>query len=305
MDLCIIGQEKSECNLKLLEEAKKKFDSVFFVSVDGIGIGLSKEFSISYRSTNILKFGAVLPRIPKQYYSYSYQLLSLFPSNTFMPIKPISFLLADERFFLLTVLRKRNIPTTNMYSARSTKASYRLLSDASYPIIVRSLQKKSGVIVNNEKEARNIIETFNTLKQPILIEDTIKDMISLYVAAPGIIAAVKKKTKERDVVFSSGEMKKYSPTIEETHLAIEAAQAVDANIARVDISTNGEPKVVNIELNFNITKPTKITGINIAEKIIESVYENYKEYLERPMLFKFFDDAKSVVKDALKTKQVL
>lgn len=307
MHLCIIGQEKNESDLKLLEEAKKKFTSVFFVPIDGIGIGLSKskDFSIAYRSTDILKFGAVLPKIPKQHFSYAYQLLSLFPTETFMPIRPISFLLADERFFLTTVLRKRHIPTTNLYSARSTKAAYRLIEEASYPIIIRSLQKKSGVIVNNQAEAKNIIETLNTLGEPILIEELIKDMISVYVAEPDVIAAVKKKTKDRDVLFSPGEIKKHNPSIEEKHLALEAARAVDAHIAKVDISTNGEPRVVNIDLNFDMIKPSNVTGVNIPEKIINSVYENYKSHKEKPMLFKFFEDAKSVMKDALKTKQLL
>ncbi|MBU0898668.1 MAG: hypothetical protein KKB03_04165 [Nanoarchaeota archaeon] len=305
MDLCIIGQERNESNLKLLEEAKKKFTSVFFVPVDGIGIGLSNDFSISYRSTDILKFGAILPIIPKQYFSYAYQLLSLFHSNTFMPIKPISFLLADERFFLLTVLRKRHIPTTNLYSARSTKAAHRLIEESKFPIIIRSLQKKPGIIVNNSAEAKNIIETLNILGQPVSIEEPIKNMISVYVAEPDVIAAVKKKTKEKDIIFSKGILKKHNPNIEEKHLAIEAARAVDAHIARVDISTNGEPKVVDINLNFDMIKPSEVTGINIPERIVNSVYENYKNHKDNPMLFKFFDDAKSVMKDALKAKQLL
>ena len=100
MSLCIIGQEKSESNLRLLAEAKKKFDSVFFVPIDSIGIGLNERFSIHYRATDILKFKAVLPRIPRAYSSYAYQLLSLFPGDTYMAVKPISFLLAAERFFL-------------------------------------------------------------------------------------------------------------------------------------------------------------------------------------------------------------
>ncbi|MCK5548807.1 MAG: hypothetical protein KAI64_07310, partial [Thermoplasmata archaeon] len=76
MTLCILGQEKTESNLKLLAEAKKRFDSVFFVPIDSIGLGLNKDFSITYRASNLLKFNAVLPRIPRRFYSYAYQLLS-------------------------------------------------------------------------------------------------------------------------------------------------------------------------------------------------------------------------------------
>ena len=52
-------------------------------------------------------------------------------------------------------------------------------------------------------------------------------------------------------------------------------------------------------------KQSKITGVNLPEKVINSIHENYKAHLEKPMLMKFFEDAKSVVKDVLKTKQLL
>lgn len=305
MGLCIIGQEKSESNIRLLEEAKKKFDSVFFVPIDSIGIGLNNDFSISYRTSDILKFDAVLPRIPKKYRSYAYQLLSLFPSDTFMPIKPISFLLADERFFLITVLRKRGVPTLDLHLTRSTKAAARIMDRLDFPLILRTPNKKIGVVVKNKLEAKSVVDALAHLNQPILIENMVKDMISVYVAEPEVIAVMKKKTKEPDIIFSSGEYKSTKIDLDVQQLALEAARAVDAQIAKVDISLNSEPRVVNIDLNPDITMPSKVTGTDIPEKIIESVYKNYNEHKEKPLLMKFFDDAKSVVKDVLKTKQLL
>lgn len=43
-ELCIIGQEKSQSNIKLLEEAKRIFDSVFFLPLTGISLGISGGF---------------------------------------------------------------------------------------------------------------------------------------------------------------------------------------------------------------------------------------------------------------------
>ena len=197
MNLCIISKEKSGSNLKLLEEAKKKFSSVFFVPIDAIGIGLADKFSITYRITDLLKFKAVFPRIPSDFSSYAYQLLSLFPEDTYMPIKPISFLLADERFFLLTVLRKRGINTIDLHLTRSTEAALRIAEQSEFPLIIRTPEKKIGVIVKNKTEAKSIIDALASLGQPIIIENTIKDIVSVYVAEPDVIASVKKKTKEK------------------------------------------------------------------------------------------------------------
>jgi len=305
MHLCIIGHEKSDSNLRLLEEAKKQFDKVFFVPINSIGIGLKDTFGITYRSSDLLKFGAIFPRIPRKFCSYAYQLLSLFPQETYMPIKPISFLLADARFFLLTVLRKRDVPTVNLQLAKSPITATRLVDTMEFPFIIRTPEKKTGVIVNSESEAKNIIGALSSLKKPVMLEEPVKDMISVFVAEPEAIAAVKKKTKERDVVFGEGDIKNQKINSEIEHMALEAAHSIDSQIARIDISTNPEPKVVNIELNPALIKPSKVTGVNLPEKIINSIHENYKAHLEKPLLMKFFEDAKSVVKDVLKTKQLL
>jgi len=303
--LCIIGMEKSQTNIKLLEEAKKAFDSVFFVPIEAIGVGLSEKFSINYRVADLLKFKAIFPRIPRGISSYAYQLLSLFPEETYMPVRPISFLLAEERFFLLTVLRKRQIPTLNLHLTKSSKAAVRLLEDTKFPIVIRTPDKKTGVVVKNSAEAKGIIEALGSLNQSILVEDFVKDMISVYVAAPDVIASVRKKSKEKDIVFAKGSLKKHKIDLKTEHLALDAAKAIDAQIARVDISINGEPKIVNIELNPNLTEASKAVGSNLPEMVIKHISENYKDYQQKPMLIKFFDDAKSVVKDVLKTKQMI
>jgi len=303
--LCIIGQEKSETNLRLLEEAKKKLSSVFFVPIDTIAIGLTDRFSIAYRTTDLLKFFAIFPRIPKGFCSYAYQLLSLFPPETFMSIKPISFLLADERFFMLTVLRKRGVPTLNLHLTRSINAANRIIENSKFPLVIRSLDKKTGVTVKNKAEAKSVIDALTSLKQPILLEELVKNMISVYVAEPNVIAVVKKKTKEMDVLFAKGDYKKYGLKAEEKQLALDAAKAIDAQVARIDISLNSKPKVINIELNPNLILPSKVMGVNIPQLMIESIYQNYMAHKQRPMLVKFFEDAKSVIKDVLKTKNLL
>lgn len=304
-ELCIIGEEKSESNIRLLEETKRVFSSVFFVPISGIHIGLKDKFAITYRTTDLLKFNAIFPRIPKHLCEYAYQLLSLFPENTYMPIKPIAYLLGEERFFLLTVLRKMGIETINLMLARSTESAYRIIEEADFPIIIRTPEKKTGVVVKNHTEAKSIIDALAALKQPIMVEDVIKSMVSLYVAEPEFLAAVKKKTEERDIVFASGNIKKQKVSVELEHFALEAARAVSANIIRVDIAMDKTPRVVNIDLNPNLIEPSRVTGINLPKEISNALANSYKNHMQKPVLMKFFEDARSVVKDVLKTKHMM
>lgn len=302
--LCIIGTTKSQTNINLLNEAKQVFGSVLFVPIESIGVGLSDEFSIKYRVTDLLKFKAVLPRIPRPISSYAYQLLSLFPSTTYMPIKPISFLLAEERFFLLTVLRKRNISTINLQMTKGSRAAAKMLEEARFPLVIRIPDKKTGVVVKNVTEAKGVVDALGSLNQSVLIEDLVKNVVSVYVADPEVIASVKKKTKEKDVVYAAGELKKQGIDLKTRQLALDAAKAIDAQVAKIDITLNGEPKVANVELNPDLEAASKAVGKNLAEMVIKSVKENFTVHQQKPMIMKFFDDAKSVVKDVLKTKQL-
>ncbi len=302
MSLCILGHEKTGSNLKLLEEAKKRFGSVFFVPIESIGVGLNSDFSISYRNSDLLKFDAILPRVPRKYHSYAYQLLSLFPSKTFMPVPPIAFLLASERFFLLTVLRKRDVDTLHLHLARSVRAATSILETVEFPVVLRVPSQKTGVTVKSRTEAKSIIEALGSLEQPVLIEDRVRDLVSAYVASPDVIASVKKSTKEQDVIFSPGKLKAHNLSVEAKQLALKAAAAIDTQIVRVDMSLKGEPKVVNIELNPELQAASSVTKVNIARKTIECMHENYRRHQEKPMLVKFFEDAKSVMKDVLRGK---
>ncbi|MCD6495796.1 MAG: hypothetical protein J7K54_00845 [Candidatus Aenigmarchaeota archaeon] len=302
MSLCILGQQKTESNLKLLEESKKRFGSVFFVPIESIGVGLNSNFAITYRTSDLLKFDAVLPRVPREFYSYAYQLLSLFPTKTFMPVPPIAFLLASERFFMLTVLRKRGIETLHLHLARSVKAAERILKTLDFPVVLRVPTQKTGVTVKSRTEAESVIEALSSLNQPILIEDVVKDLVSVYVAKPDAIAAVKKVTKDQDYVFGPGEFRKQKISVDIRQLALETAEAIDTHIVRVDMSVKREPVVVNIELNPDLIMPSRVTGVDLPAKIIESVHKSYTEHMDKPMIMKFFEDAKSVVKDVLRER---
>ncbi len=302
MTLCILGREKTETNLKLLEEAKKKFSSVFFVPMEGIGVGLSDDFSLTYRTTDLLKFKAVLPRVPRQSYSYAYQLLSLFPSDTFMPVPPIAFLMASERFFLLTVLRKRQVETLNLHLVRSVNAAERIIDALDFPFIIRVPTQKTGVTVKGRTEAKSIIEALGSLKHPVLIEDVVKDVVSAYVAKPDVVAAVKKTSHDQDMVFGGGSYKEQKLGVEARQLALEAADATGAQVVRVDMTMKDGPKVVNMEMNPNLITPSRVCKANVPRMVMESVYDNYRHHQDKPLLMKFFDDAKSVVRNVLKDR---
>ena len=307
MNLCIVGGKKTESNLRLLEEGKKLFDSVLFVPISGIRIGLEGNFSIKYRTTDLLKFDCVLPRIPHRLYSYGYQLLSLLPKRTFVPIRPISFLIAEERFFLLSMLRKREMPTIDIYLTRSSHAAYGTLQEINFPVIIRTPNKKTGMVVKNISEARSVIDAMASLKEPMLLEDVINEFVSVYVSQPDVIGCVKKVTKEKDMLIYKGQLHKYEIDSDVEKLALDVADTIESHLARVDISLEPKPKVVNVDLNPSLVKASEALGVNLAKKAMENIHNNYKEneVKQKPLIVEFIRDAKSVVRDLTSKKSLI
>jgi glutathione synthase/RimK-type ligase-like ATP-grasp enzyme len=301
----MLGQEKSESNIRLLEEAKRFFSKAYFAPISGVSIGIGDDFAITHKSVDLTKFDAIFPRVPRKLYNYSYQLMSMFPPERFMAISPVALLVAAERFFMLTVLKKRGVPVLNSKLARSPEAATRLLDELEFPTIIRVPGQKTGVVANKAGEAKTIIDALGSLDHPLLLEETVKDMISAFVAQPEVLASVRKSTKEKDIVFGSGEMKKHKMGLETRELALEAARAMNASVMRVDISLNGSPKVVNIELNPELMAASGVSDVNIPRMMMKSIHENYSKHTERPVLVKLFDDAKSVMRDVFKEKQLL
>lgn len=297
MSLCILGKEKTETNIILLEEAKKRFGTVFFVPIDSIGLGLHRNFSITYRTSDLLKFEAVLSRVPRQSYSYAYQLLSLFPQETFMPVPPTALLLSTERFFLLTALRKRQVATINLHMVRSVKAGERALDSFQFPVVIRVPTQRTGVTVKTLTEAQSILEALGSLNHPALIEDSVRDVVSAYVSKPDVVASVRKVSRKEDPVFGEGVYKPHRLSYEARELALQTAEAIDTHVLRVDMTLKGGPRVVNIELNPNLASPSKVAGVNIPALTMKNVYANYRRIADKPMLVRFLKDARSVVKD--------
>ncbi len=160
-------------------------------------------------------------------------------------------------------------------------------------------------MVNNKTEAKSITGALASLNRPILIEDLVDNLISVYVARNEVIGSVKKKTKEKDIVFSKGEFKSQKINLETKQLALDAVTAIDAQVARVDLTITKEPHVVDIDLNPGLIYPSTVLATNLPEKLMEAVHIGYESHKQKPLLMKFFEDAKSVVKDVLGTKQLL
>ena len=71
-------------------------------------------------------------------------------------------------------------------------------------------------------------------------------------------------------------MRQYNVCQEDKEFCIKAARAIDLNVAGIDIIKDKTGKTYLLEINANFGfKVQKITGVNIASKIIQFAEQNY------------------------------
>ena len=274
--VCIIGDGKTKSNVMLINEASKKF-SVFFAPINGIRLRLEKGgASVMHRNLDLRKFNVILPRIPNSYSGYAHQLLSLIPSNVYLPVKSFSFLACSGRFFMFNLLRKNNIPTIDLSLARSNKASKNVFGEFEFPLIIRIPGKNTGIIAKSETEAKTIIDAIGSLGKSILIEKLDNsELVSIFIIG-GKAFPFKKISPEKDMVFSKCEYKKISIKKDEEMTAFQAVKTVKSQIARVDMFMNPS-RIANIVLNPSLSNIPNSDGTNVIESLTETLYDNYSK----------------------------
>ncbi len=142
-------------------------------------------------------------------------------------------------------------------SARSMKSTYGLLS--------RSIGNRNTILV-----------------QEYIEESQGKDL-RIFVVGGEVIACMQRIAEDGDFrsnVGQGGSGVVYTPTEEETHLAIRAAKALELEVAGVDIiQTKHGPAIMEVNANPGFQELEEASGVNVAEKMILHAERYSEEYL--------------------------
>ena len=104
--------------------------------------------------------------------------------------------------------------------------------------------------------------------------------LRLQVVGGKVVAAVKRRSLNGDFRANAtlgGIMEKYLPTNEEISIAVEAAKAVNADFAGVDILPGDKPYLCEVNSHAHFKNLMDATGINAADFIANWVLEKLCE----------------------------
>lgn len=300
MRLCIIGAEKKgPTEINLVNQGKKYFSKVFYAPYSKLNIKQEEKCTVNYKGKNLTKFDVILPLIPKSQCLFGYLLLNSLESYT--PIKPSSYLICSDRFLKMNILRKNGLPTPDIYLVESPEAALLMIEKhkISFPVSIRVSSKEYAIMFSNsKKELKAMLDTLETMKSPIYIEDYYGfEYYQLLVLGGGVIGCIKRTPVEKtDIYMNKGKMDKGICTKEMEETAVRAAEAVKADFVSITMTKN-PMKVVNINLKPKISNFQKFTDTNLSDKVMEYISTSSKSKGPFVKIDEILKDMRTAFKD--------
>jgi len=259
--LLIIGSKtykESTVNL-LLEEAKKRFDSVLFVPIDKIQIQTSDgKAGLFYKGTNLLAFDAIYPRISSKDFLLGEAVMKAIEhSSAYCPLTLEAYQVTNHKFFTSQKLSNNKIPGILSTLSISPKYADYAVNETGYPFVMKLISGFAGkgvVLVNSKEQMESILDAIHLFEEFICTQKFIKGKSSdvrCYVIGDYVIA-VRRKCKKGDWranISRGGSATPINPSPEMLEIAKTSAKILKMDICAIDLMEYKKKWVV-IEVNF-------------------------------------------------------
>lgn len=182
-----------------------------------------------------------------------------------------------------TVFLEKNIPHPKTYQAIKKDAYKKIISEISFPIIVKPVDGQKGQDIEKFNDQKSALDFFNKNPKGFFIQEylSITDDIRVFVVAGKVLGAIKRLVipgDHRSNASLGAKTEKIELTEEMRSLALKASQAMGYEIAGVDlVENNGDLYVLEVNIAPQWQKFKETTGINPAEHIINYALEKYEK----------------------------
>jgi len=275
--LAIIGSKtfKQSTVNALVEEAKKRFDSVLFVPIDKLIIQTTDgKIGVFYKSQNILSFDAIYPRISSRDMLLGEALLkAIEQSGAYCPVNNHAYQVTNHKFYTVQKLTNESIPGIASTLFISPKYAHFAIMETGYPFVMKLISGFAGrgvVLVNNKEQMESILDAIHLFEEFICTQRFIKGKnydVRCYVIGDYVIAVKRtsRKGEWRANVSKGGSAQLINPTPEMLEIAKKSAKILGMDICAVDLM-DYKKKWIVIEVNFMPGPFRKYLGTTIVQE---------------------------------------
>lgn len=286
MRLAILGPRKKGYEEgRLLKEGRRFFEKVDYFPIPNVVVKCGDDVKLIYKNKNLLNYDAILPRIPRSYKTYGFILLSLAKDFSYIPIEPFSVILSHNKFLTLLKFVENLLPVPKTFLALRRNVLEESLNEVSFPVVLKLLYGSKGIGVmfaDTRESAVTIMDTLERFKQPIFLEEYVKNIgedVRAYVIGEEIIAMkrIAKKDERRANISIGGKGEKYELQESEKKLVLMAAASLEMEICGIDFMHSDDgPILIESNVNAQFRGLESVTDANIARKIVSFIKEKVR-----------------------------
>lgn len=275
---------------RLKEEAEKRGHEVKVVKYRDAYTAIEKNNAdVRYHGETLERFDAIIPRIAQSYTRYGTAIVRQFEAQgAFTTAGSLAINRSRDKLRAYQVLARAGVGIPKTVFARESASFDDIVNLAGgAPLIIKVARGTHGngvVLAETAKAAKAVMQAFYVEDVDFLVQEFIAESagtdIRVLVVGGRVVASVKRQSLDGDFrsnTHQGGEGVAVKLTEEERKMAIKAAKAMSLAVCGVDMVRGKDgPLVLEVNSSASIMTPEKITGRNVAEKIIEYIELNAK-----------------------------
>lgn len=275
---------------RLIEEAQKRGHEAEVIKYKNCYISIEQGSNqVFYKGAPLGKYDAIIPRIASYMTKYGTAIVrQLEMQGEYCLSKSLAITRARDKLRSTQLLAKYNIDIPKTVVSRDSGDIDQLLAQlGDAPVIIKLASGTHGngvVLAETKKAAKSTLQAFylsNDQGTNILLQEFVKESagtdIRAFVVGSKVVASMQRKSLDDDFrsnLHKGGSGTPIKLTPEEEKVAVKAAKIMGLSVAGVDIMRSARGPLVlevNASPGFGIER---VTGRNVAGKIIEYVERN-------------------------------
>lgn len=246
---------------------------------------------VRYKGESLNDFDAIIPRIASNMTRYGTAIVRQFEmQGVFTTASSIAINRSRDKLRSIQLMARAGVGIPKTVFTRNLAEIEDMIDDmGGFPVIIKLARGTHGngvVLAESKKAAKSVMQAFYVMDDDgtnILLQEFVKESagedIRAFVVGGKVIASMKRQSLDDDFrsnLHQGGEGTAVRLSDEEKRTVQKAAKAMGLSICGVDIMRSSRGPLV-LEVNsspgFGIEK---VTGHNVAEKIIEYIEQNAK-----------------------------
>lgn len=290
MKIAILSKGPGNYSTKrLIEEAQARGHEIKVINYAKCYVVLERNNPVvRYEGEEIFDFDVIIPRIATNLTKYGTSIVRQFEmQGVFTTSSSIAIYRSRDKLRSMQLLARAGVGIPKTIFSRETAEVEDLIEQAGgAPLIIKVARGTHGngvVLAETRKAAEAVMQAFyvegvNFLVQEYIAESAGTD-IRAFVVGGKVVASMKRQSLDDDFrsnLHQGGEGTAIKLTDEERKTAQKAARAMGLSICGVDMMRSSKGPLVlevNASPGFGIEK---VTGHNVAEKIIQYIEQNAK-----------------------------